>query len=121
MKYKEFNEFSQGGNYKKPILSFQGPYIKSIPEIKIHEINPQDQYIVMGSDGLWDFINGKEIVEFLPNKKNTKEITEFLFTEVMTRAANDAKITLESLMKIPPGKRRNLHDDITILVFDLKH
>lgn len=120
MKYKEFNQLSEG-NYKKPIPNFRGPYIKSVPEISIHEISEHDQFIVMASDGLWDFLNGKEILEFIPQKKNPKEIVEGIFTEVMKRAANDAKLTVESLMKIPPGKRRNLHDDITILVFDLRH
>ncbi len=75
----------------------------------------------MGSDGLWDFLNANEVAEIISNKKNLKSIADGLFTEVMTRAANDAQLTFEKLMKIPAGKRRKLHDDITILVFDLRH
>ncbi len=120
LKYKEFNQFFEG-KYKKPISNFKGPYIKSVPEINVHEITIEDQFIVMGSDGLWDFLNAKEVAEILSNKKNLKSITDGLFTEVMSRAANDAQMTLEKLMRVPEGKRRKLHDDITILVFDLRH
>ncbi len=120
MKYKEFNQYYEG-KYKRPISNFNGPYINSTPEINIHEISPADQFIVMGSDGLWDFLNAKEVAEILPNKKTIKHIADGLFGEIITRAANDARMTVENLMKVPPGKRRNIHDDITILVFDLRH
>jgi pyruvate dehydrogenase phosphatase len=122
LKFHEFNTIFEK-SYKRPVRNFNGPYIKSIPEIKIVEINKDDEYLVMGTDGLWDFLDSKDVTQIIKdnNDGSIKNIANSLFTEVMNRAARDARMTVDRLMSIPPGKKRNLHDDITFIVFDLKH
>ena len=121
MKYKQFNEFVQG-NYKRPVSNFHGPYIKAVPEIKVVDITKDDQYIVMGTDGLWDFLSSKDVAEVIKSSQvGLKHIANSLFSEVMNKAAEEAGMSVERLMSMPPGKKRNLHDDVTVIVFDLKH
>lgn len=124
MKYKEFNDPNISRN---PIKNFNGPYIQAIPEIKIVNIDRNDQYLVMASDGLWDFLESKDVAEFFITKDKEKidlgssDITQNLFDKVMTRAAEESNMTLKQIMNLPGGKRRNYYDDTTIIVFDLKH
>ena len=76
----------------------------------------------MATDGLWDFLDSKEVGQIVKsNNDKLGEIANSLFTQVMSKAASEARIDVDKLMKIAPGKKRNLHDDITLIVFDLKH
>lgn len=44
-----------------------------------------------------------------------------IFEESLSHAAKDNKISEEEIRKIPVGKRRKLHDDLTIIVVDLEN
>ena len=122
LKYKEFNDPNISRN---PIKNFTGPYIQAVPDIKILNITGNDQYIVMASDGMWDFLESKDVSEYL--KQNDKgalnpgEITQSLFEMVMNQAAEESSLTLKQIMNLPVGKKRHYYDDTTIIVFDLKH
>lgn len=43
--------------------AFNGPYIKSEPEIKILPIKSDYKTIVVASDGIWDFLSKKVVAE----------------------------------------------------------
>ena len=122
MKFKEFNDPNIS---KNPIKNFTGPYIQAVPDIKMLNIDKNDQYIVMASDGMWDFLESKDVSEYLKqNDKTTlnpEEITRSLFDMVMSKAAEESNLTLKQIMNLPSGKKRSYYDDTTIIVFDLKH
>lgn len=40
---------------------FNGPYVKSEPQIKIFDLKKNDKAIVIGSDGVWDFAEKQAI------------------------------------------------------------
>ncbi|CAN2389226.1 Pyruvate dehydrogenase acetyl-transferring -phosphatase 2 [Pristimantis euphronides] len=46
-------------NYHTP------PYLTAIPEITYHKLRPQDKFLVMASDGLWDFLENQEVVRLV--------------------------------------------------------
>ena len=122
LKYKEFNDPNIS---KNPIKNFTGPYIQAVPDIKILNIDKNDQYIVMASDGMWDFLESKDVSEYLKQNdketQNPEEITRSLFDMVMNRAAEESNMTFKQIMNLPSGKKRRHYDDTTIIVFDLKH
>ena len=45
---------------------------------------------------------------------------KILIDRAMQKAASDASKTVEELRSIPAGKKRKLHDDITVVVVDLE-
>ncbi|EGR29696.1 protein phosphatase 2c, putative [Ichthyophthirius multifiliis] len=111
LKYKEF--------YTKDD-TFKGPYITHQPDIQIHEINKNDKYIIMASDGLWDEMKKVNIAKITgDNYKDKISIVQELFNYAFRNAAKNAKLTEKELGLVEPGKRRNLHDDITIICIDL--
>lgn len=123
MKYKEFNEIFES-NYKRPISDFKGPYIKSTPEIRSFDIAPEDEYIVIATDGLWDFLNGKDVAKIISSHKNSNpaQISNILFDEVMQKVSKETSLPIHAIMSMPSGgKKRRIHDDISLIVFDLKH
>lgn len=76
----------------------------------------------MATDGLWDFLSSKDVGNVLKQSgSNLKHLANSLFSEVMNKAAEECGMSVEKLMSMPPGKKRNLHDDVTLIVFDLKH
>jgi serine/threonine protein phosphatase PrpC len=42
---------------------FNGPYIKTEPDIKIFAIKNKFERIVLASDGVWDFLNKNVVAE----------------------------------------------------------
>lgn len=44
----------------------------------------------------------------------------FVLSQALQLVADDMEMTLEELMKIPPGPRREFHDDMTVLFIDLR-
>ena len=51
---------------KRPILS-------SDPSISVHELLPQDQFVIFASDGLWEHLSNQEAVDIVQsNPRNVR-------------------------------------------------
>lgn len=46
-------------NYTSP------PYLDATPEIIYHKLRPQDRFLILGTDGLWDELGNKEAVRIV--------------------------------------------------------
>lgn len=122
LKYREFNE-SNGVAFKRPIQNFNGPYISAIPEITVYNLNySEDRYLLIATDGLCDFVSSNEVVDIISQKeKNSiKPSANDLLKAVLQKAADESNLTVKQLESIPLGKRRNLHDDTTIILLNLR-
>lgn len=56
-----------------PQYYFTPPYLTCKPEVTYHRLNPSDKFIVLATDGLWEFLTPTQVVnivgEHLANKK----------------------------------------------------
>lgn len=124
LKYKAFNEppMSMEEKYTKRLIkSFNGPYIKHTPEIITRRLEKGDDFIVLASDGLWDFLSSADVSNIVSKYGEKGEIARELMHTAVTRAANNNSLTKDEIYSIEPGEdKRILHDDITILVIDLR-
>lgn len=41
------------------------PYLDVIPEITYHKLRPQDRFLILGTDGLWDELGSEEAVRLI--------------------------------------------------------
>lgn len=72
LKHDEFN-FHYGMpelGYRRPIPkeNYSGPYINHLPDIMVHDLTPEDKFLVLASDGLWDELNRKESAQIISEK-----------------------------------------------------
>lgn len=95
------------------------PYVYTHPFTTCHRVTEGDQFIVLGSDGLFDFFSNDDVVQLVdlfiqhdPFGDPAKHLVEHL----VLRAADNAGFSTEELMKIPAGRRRKYHDDVTVIV-----
>ena len=58
LKHADFNFHNHPPElgYRKPIPTYHGPYITHEPEITVIDLQKNDQYLILASDGLWDEI-----------------------------------------------------------------
>jgi len=98
------------------------------PDIHIHELKPEDRYLVLASDGVWDELDRKTSAQVLTEKlkkdkpKITQDICLLLKEETLDRAAQGNGVSRPYLDRMPPcSRRRDLVDDITIVAVDLRN
>ncbi|XP_037371731.1 pyruvate dehydrogenase [acetyl-transferring]-phosphatase 2, mitochondrial [Talpa occidentalis] len=41
------------------------PYLTAEPEVTYHRLRPQDKFLVLGSDGLWDVLDNEDVVRLV--------------------------------------------------------
>ncbi len=41
------------------------PYLDVAPEISYHKLRPQDRFLILGTDGLWDELSSEEAVRLV--------------------------------------------------------
>ena len=58
-------------------------------------MQPEDEFIVIGCDGIWDVMSNEEVVEFVSSYSGEPEddVSEALIKEVLCRSAESAKLT----------------------------
>ena len=134
--YFSLNDYNNNALFEQFEKLFQGPYINSKPDIKVYDIQDNYKYLVMGSDGLWDVIKSREMGELIYkiiNTNNNKlfKDKEYNNLEKITYGLIDYTLSIYSkevnkngnykyILDTPFGKkRRNLHDDITIITCDV--
>ncbi|KAK1351928.1 PPM-type phosphatase domain-containing protein [Heracleum sosnowskyi] len=120
LKKKILNEALMGilrvRNLKSP------PYVSTQPSMRVHEISNSDRFVILGSDGLFDFFTNDEVVKLVHSyisRYPYGDPAKFLLEQLVLRAADCAGFSTEELMSIPPGRRRKYHDDVTVIVIML--
>eukprot|EP01053_Blabericola_migrator_P007699 Blabericola_migrator_1__7698@NODE_392_length_9038_cov_131_832349_g80_i1_p3_GENE_NODE_392_length_9038_cov_131_832349_g80_i1NODE_392_length_9038_cov_131_832349_g80_i1_p3_ORF_typecomplete_len510_score104_84PP2C/PF00481_21/4_9e49PP2C_2/PF13672_6/6_2e16SpoIIE/PF07228_12/0_31SpoIIE/PF07228_12/0_013_NODE_392_length_9038_cov_131_832349_g80_i143815910 len=110
------------------------PYVVSTPDITVMERESHDEFLIIASDGLWDWVTPEEACQFLrPMMKKGIAATEALdkFKEHLytkwVEASNSSKestpptpYTIEKLKVLTPAERRKKFDDMTIVLVNLR-
>ncbi|KAK9276761.1 hypothetical protein L1049_006297 [Liquidambar formosana] len=98
------------------------PYVYTHPFTMSHRVTENDQFIILGSDGLFDFFSNDEVVQLVHHFIQCNPFgdpAKHLVEQLVLRAADKAGFSTEELMKIPAGRRRKYHDDVTVIVINL--
>lgn len=95
------------------------------PEVALKEIESQDKFIVIASDGVWDVMNSSEVIGFVFEKENSakEKIAEELVNECRTRweKINDYKRRVAEL-RLKDNKKQTFNetnlsiDDISCVI-----
>eukprot|EP00742_Colponemidia_sp_Colp-10_P002323 GILJ01002479.1.p1 GENE.GILJ01002479.1~~GILJ01002479.1.p1 ORF type:complete len:421 (-),score=51.54 GILJ01002479.1:235-1446(-) len=122
LKYPEFNntvvwDKTRGRAVGAP---YTPPYITATPEVVERAIQPGDDFVIIASDGLWDELTPEEAVQIASQEKEPELASQRLLESALKKAADRHHISVEQLKLIAPGRRRSLHDDITVAVVSLQ-
>ena len=116
------------------LSKYEGPFIMNEPDIKIFDLTSKDKYLFIGTDGLWDYLNSKEIAkltkEFLSEEskyfaenniiENSDKIAFGLMEKIIDKSSKKYGISSTDILDMKSGKKlRRIHDDITIIICDL--
>ncbi|KAL6349331.1 hypothetical protein AAG906_033987 [Vitis piasezkii] len=99
------------------------PYISCSPSLCYHQLCPRDQFLILSSDGLYQYLSNQEVVcevEKFMEKFPEGDPAQHLIEELLSRAAKKAGLNFHELLDIPQGDRRKYHDDVTVMVISLE-
>ncbi|KAJ6705994.1 PROTEIN PHOSPHATASE 2C [Salix purpurea] len=99
------------------------PYVSCSPSLHHHQLCPRDQFLVLSSDGLYQYLTNQEVVfhvESFMEKFPDGDPAQHLIEELLSRAAKKAGMDFHELLDIPQGDRRKYHDDVTVMVISLE-
>ncbi|KAK6262747.1 hypothetical protein QUC31_008563 [Theobroma cacao] len=99
------------------------PYISCSPSICHHRLCPRDQFLILSSDGLYQYLSNQEVVSLVESfmeKFPDGDPAQHLIEELLFRAAKKAGMDFHELLDIPQGDRRKYHDDVTVMVISLE-
>nr|CAD1818854.1 unnamed protein product [Ananas comosus var. bracteatus] len=105
-----YSKFRLREPFKKPILS-------SEPSISVQQLQPEDQFVIFASDGLWEHLSNQEAVDIVQN--HPEGSARRLIKAALQEAARKREMRYSDLKKIDRGVRRHFHDDITVIVLFL--
>ncbi|KAA8546123.1 hypothetical protein F0562_020426 [Nyssa sinensis] len=115
--YLKKAEFNREPLYSKFRLRepFRRPILSSEPSISVHQLQPQDQFIIFASDGLWEHLSNQEAVDIVQNHPHSGSARR-LVKAALQEAAKKREMRYSDLKKIDRGVRRHFHDDITVII-----
>ncbi|GFZ08976.1 protein phosphatase 2C family protein [Actinidia rufa] len=120
LKKKNMNDALMGILRVRNLLS--PPYVSIQPSLNVHKVSNFDHFVILGSDGLFDFFTNDEAVNLVHSyilNNPSGDPAKFLLEQLVTKAADSAGFSTEELMSIPAGRRRKYHDDVTVIVIIL--
>ncbi|OEL18511.1 putative protein phosphatase 2C 46 [Dichanthelium oligosanthes] len=99
------------------------PYITCRPYLRHHRLNSRDKFMILSSDGLYDYFTNEEVVaqvEAFTARYPDEDPAKYLSHEILLRAANQAGMEFHELLEIQQGDRRQYHDDVSIIIISLE-
>ncbi|KAK6143354.1 hypothetical protein DH2020_023702 [Rehmannia glutinosa] len=115
--YLKKAEYNREPLYQKFRLRepFKRPILSADPSITLHQLLPQDQFLIFASDGLWEHLTNQEAVDLVQNHPRCGSARR-LVKAALQEAAKKREMRYSDLKKIDRGVRRHFHDDITVVV-----
>ncbi|OMO82327.1 phosphatase 2C (PP2C)-like protein [Corchorus olitorius] len=99
------------------------PYLSCIPSVVHHRLASSDRFLVLSSDGLYQYFSNEEVVAhvtwFMENVPEG-DPAQYLVAELLFRAAKKNGMDFHELLDIPHGDRRKYHDDVSVMVVSLE-
>ncbi|KAK6943660.1 PPM-type phosphatase-like domain [Dillenia turbinata] len=99
------------------------PYISCLPWLYHHRLGPEDRFLIMSSDGLYQYFTNEEAVseveQFITSFPEG-DPAQHLIEELLFRAAKKAGMDFHQLLEIPQGDRRRYHDDVSVIIISLE-
>ncbi|KAJ7977768.1 putative Protein phosphatase 2c [Quillaja saponaria] len=99
------------------------PYLSCIPSVLHHRLSSSDRFLVLSSDGLYQYFSNDEVVAhvtwFIENIPEG-DPAQYLIAELLFRAAKKNGMDFHELLDIPHGDRRKYHDDVSVMVISLE-
>ncbi|KAK4486733.1 hypothetical protein RD792_006692 [Penstemon davidsonii] len=99
------------------------PYISCSPSLCHHKLDPVDKFLILSSDGLYQYFTNEEAVsevEIFMSTFPEGDPAQHLVEEVLFRAAKKAGMDFHELIDIPQGDRRRYHDDVSIIIISFE-
>ncbi|KAK4345567.1 hypothetical protein RND71_035743 [Anisodus tanguticus] len=99
------------------------PYINCIPSLYHHRLSPRDRFLILSSDGLYQYFTNEEAVSEVETFMTIfpeGDPAQHLVEEVLFRAAKKAGMNFHELLDIPQGDRRKYHDDVSIIIISFE-
>ncbi|XP_012850405.1 PREDICTED: probable protein phosphatase 2C 23 [Erythranthe guttata] len=99
------------------------PYITCSPSLCHHKLDPNDKFLILSSDGLYQYFTNQEAVsevEVFISTFPEGDPAQHLVEEVLFRAAKKAGMDFHELLDIPQGDRRRYHDDVSIIIISFE-
>lgn len=120
--YLKRPEFSLDPSFPRFHLSetLRRPVLTAEPSVSSRNLQPNDQFLIFASDGLWEHLTNQKAVEIV-HKSPRAGIARRLIKAALFEAARKREMRYEDLKKIEKGARRFFHDDITVAVIYLDH
>ncbi|KAJ4893790.1 putative protein phosphatase 2C 40 [Raphanus sativus] len=120
LKKEKLNDALMGILRVRNLLS--PPYVSVEPSMRVHKITESDHFVIVASDGLFDFFSNEEAIELVHGfiaSNPCGDPAKFLLERLVAKAAARVGFTLEELMNVPAGRKRRYHDDVTVMVITL--
>ncbi|MCO5605045.1 hypothetical protein L7F22_059222 [Adiantum nelumboides] len=119
LKKQEFNREPICAQFRlsEPLLR---PVLTAEPDLFVHKLQPQDRFLIFGSDGLWEHLSNEDAVG-LVSRHPQRGIARRLIRVALEEAAKKREMRYSDLKRIQRGIRRHFHDDITVIVVFLDH
>eukprot|EP01083_Nonionella_stella_P013839 38944_1 len=126
-KYKRMDYFAQSKSARDQ-STWTPPYTTAEPDISKHKLGPDDEFMVLATDGLFQDLSSQEVVDhaadFLSSPKDTDTNLSAYLVEKALLAASEYRYgrigeenNLNLVLNLKPGPdRRRVHDDVTVLV-----
>ncbi|XP_042462114.1 probable protein phosphatase 2C 78 [Zingiber officinale] len=99
-------------------LPLKRPVITAEPSIQIRKLTPHDLFLIFASDGLWEQLSDKAVVDLVSNNPRAG-IAKRLIHAALNEAARKQEMRYDDIKKIEKDGRRHIHDDITVIVIYL--
>ena len=64
-------------------------YVSDTPDINRFNLKPEDSFILLASDGLWDSLENQQVAEFIKAKKGEPKLLEKLAKLAITKGSSD--------------------------------
>ncbi|XP_067639965.1 pyruvate dehydrogenase [acetyl-transferring]-phosphatase 1, mitochondrial isoform X2 [Eurosta solidaginis] len=64
------------GEHSVPPHYYTPPYLTAQPEVQHHILGPNDKFLVIASDGLWDFLTPSQVISLVGDHLNSKKVLE---------------------------------------------